>query len=198
MLRSSETPSSLTSAETAEYTSKERQELLHLAHDAIILALEHREAPPFTPSPHLSELRGAFTTLYSKGKLRGCVGYPLPLFPLARTVIETATAAALSDPRFVPVALDEARQLRVSISVLSQLRPIRAEEVEIGRHGLLVSQNANHGLLLPQVAVEHGWDRITFLEQTCAKAGLPANAWHTGAGLEAFTAEVFADGVCEG
>ena len=81
----------------------------------------------------------------------------------------------------------------MSLSILSRLEPVEPEEIEIGRHGLLVTFGAYRGLLLPQVAVEHGWDRITFLEQTCKKAGLPQNAWQAGAKLEVFTAEVFGD-----
>ena len=83
--------------------------------------------------------------------------------------------------------------MQVSLSVLSPPQPIQADQIEIGRHGLLVSLGLYRGLLLPQVPVEHGWDRIQFLEQTCRKAGLPLNAWQTGAKLEAFTAEVFSD-----
>ena len=102
-------------------------------------------------------------------------------------------AAAFEDPRFPPVTLDESRQLRVSLSILSALRALRAEEVEIGRHGLLISHGGQRGLLLPQVAVEHGWDRLTFLEQTCRKAGLPTDAWSQGATIEGFSAEIFGD-----
>ena len=108
-------------------------------------------------------------------------------------MIETARAAAFDDPRFVPLSLDEARDPSVSISVLSPLEPISPEQVEVGRHGLLVSDGVRRGLLLPQVPLEHGWDRIAFLEQTCRKAGLPLDAWRMGASIEAFTAEVFGD-----
>ena len=124
---------------------------------------------------------------------RGCVGYVLPVTSLYRTVAESARGAAFDDSRFPPVTRDEAPELQVSLSVLSPLHPIQPDQVEIGRHGLLISLGHYRGLLLPQVPVEHGWDRITFLEQTCRKAGLPPNAWQTGAKLEAFTAEVFAD-----
>jgi uncharacterized protein (TIGR00296 family) len=84
--------------------------------------------------------------------------------------------------------------LEVSLSVLSPLFPIRPDAVEVGRQGLVVSLGGRRGLLLPQVPVEHGWDRETFLEQTCRKAGLPLDAWRRGATIEAFTAEVFGDG----
>jgi AmmeMemoRadiSam system protein A len=176
-----------------EYTPDERSSLLRLAYDAILAALENRAPHPFTPSTHLSELRGAFTTVYSNRQLRGCVGYPTAVLPLYRTVIETAQSAAFDDPRFVPVTLSEARHLQISISVLSPIKPIRTDDVMVGRDGLIVSQGGHRGLLLPQVPVEHGWDSITFLEQTCRKAGLPSDAWKSGATIEAFTAEVFGD-----
>ena len=176
-----------------EFSPDERVQLLQLAHDAIVYALEGHELQTSVSSAHLSELRGAFTTLYLHGRLRGCVGYPAAILPLYRTVIETAQAAAFDDPRFAPVGIEEAGELKISLSVLSPLRPIRAEDVEAGRHGLVVSHAGHRGLLLPQVATEHGWDHITFLEQTCRKAGLPATAWREGAVIEAFTAEVFED-----
>jgi AmmeMemoRadiSam system protein A len=108
-------------------------------------------------------------------------------------VAETARAAACQDTRFLPVSLEEARRLAVSVSILSPLSPIEPEQIEIGRHGLVVTLGSQRGLLLPQVPIEHRWDRITFLEQTCRKAGLPSNAWKTGATLASFTAEVFGD-----
>ena len=125
--------------------------------------------------------------------MRGCVGYVLPTCTLFRAVAETSRAAAFDDTRFLPVTKAEALHLDIELSILSRPEPIRAEDVEIGRHGLLVSLHGHRGLLLPQVPVEHGWDRATFLEQTCRKAGLPENAWQKGATIEAFTAEVFGD-----
>jgi uncharacterized protein len=176
-----------------EFSSPERTLLLRLAHDSIATSFDRREMSLAAPSPHLAEPRGVFTTLYCRSALRGCVGYVLPVAPLYRTVAETARAAAFDDSRFPPVTRDEVLELQVSLSVLSQPQSIGHEQVEIGRHGLLISFGPYRGLLLPQVPVEHGWDRATFLEQTCKKAGLPPNAWQTGARLEAFTAEVFAD-----
>src|SRR5579864_683941 len=176
-----------------EFSAEERALLLRLAHESIVSALEDRELPLDPPSPHLAEPRGAFTTLHLRGELRGCVGYVMAKFSVYRTVAETARAAAFDDNRFPPVALREARELQVELSILSMPAPIRAEELEIGRHGLLVSLHGNRGLLLPQVPVEHNWDRVTFLEQTCRKAGLPRDAWEKGAAIEAFTAEVFGE-----
>jgi AmmeMemoRadiSam system protein A len=110
-----------------------------------------------------------------------------------RSVIDTARAAAFEDNRFYPVTMEEARKLEVELSILSPPRPISAEEVEVGRHGLLITMVGQRGLLLPQVPTERNWDRITFLEQTCRKAGLPLDAWQRGALIEAFTAEVFGE-----
>jgi AmmeMemoRadiSam system protein A len=176
-----------------EYSPAERALLLKLAHQSIEAAFQDREIPAEPPTAHLAEPRGAFTTLFIHGKLRGCVGYVFPVASLYRTVAETARAAAFEDTRFYPLAAHEAPDLEVHISVLSRIQPIRAAEVEVGRHGLLVSLGGCRGLLLPQVPVEQGWDRITFLEQTCRKAGLPLDAWLKGAVLEAFTAELFGD-----
>jgi AmmeMemoRadiSam system protein A len=176
-----------------EFSPGERILLLQLAHDAIAAALDQRELSLTPPSAHLAEPRGAFTSLYYRGGLRGCVGYVLPVTPLYRTIAETACGAAFDDSRFSPVTRDESLELQFSLSILSAPQPIPADQIEIGRHGLLISLGHYRGLLLPQVPVEHGWDRITFLEQTCRKAGLPLSAWQSGAKLEAFTAEVFSD-----
>jgi uncharacterized protein len=174
-----------------EFSPEERTLLLRLAHEAIAATLDQREISLAPPSGHLAEPRGAFTTIYYQGALRGCVGYVFPVTPLYRTIAESARGAAFDDSRFSPVTRNEAPELRISLSVLSPPQPIQADQVEIGRHGLLISLGPYRGLLLPQVPVEHGWDRIQFLEQTCRKASLPLDAWQTGASLEAFTAEVF-------
>jgi uncharacterized protein len=179
--------------EQSEFSPEERALLLQLAHDSILSSLENREVSMDPPSPHLAEPRGAFTSLYLNGELRGCVGYVLPVSSVYRAVIDTARAAAFEDARFYPVTLDEARQLKIELSVLSPPAPISAEEVEVGRHGLLISMVGQRGLLLPQVPAERNWDRITFLEQTCRKAGLPPDAWQRGAVIEAFSAEVFGE-----
>ena len=186
----------LTQAQAAplnEFSPQERRLLLQLAHQAIVAALEQREISLTAPTAHLAEPRGAFTTLYYRGDLRGCVGYAFPVASLYRTVAQSAQGAAFDDSRFAPVTRDQVPELKVSLSILSLPLPIRPEDVQIGRHGLLVQLGTSRGLLLPQVPVEHRWDRITFLEQTCRKAGLPSDAWQNGAQLEAFTAEVFGD-----
>jgi AmmeMemoRadiSam system protein A len=180
-------------SEGQEYSPEERALLLRLAHQAIESALENRKIPIDAPSSHLAEPRGVFTTIYLRDELRGCVGYVMPVTSLYRAVIETARAAASEDSRFRPVTRIEAPELKVSLSVLSPLNAITPEQIEVGRHGLVVSLAGRRGLLLPQVPVEHHWDCGTFLEQTCRKAGLPMDAWKMGATLEAFTAEVFGE-----
>jgi AmmeMemoRadiSam system protein A len=185
--------SSSQTQEAGEYSSEERGLLLHLAHDAIESLVFGRQVLLEPQGAHLQEPRGVFTTLYLQGELRGCVGYVLPVLALHRAVAETARAAASQDTRFAPVRAEEVQDLQVSLSVLSPLRPIMADQIEIGKHGLVVTLGGRRGLLLPQVPIEHGWDRMTFLEQTCRKAGLFPDAWKAGATLEVFTAEVFGD-----
>jgi len=177
----------------SEYSQEERDILLHLAHRAVDSAFDGSELDLHPPTPHMAELRGAFTTLHLHGKLRGCVGYVIPTHSLYRTVAETAQAAAFDDPRFRPVMAVEAAELKVQISVLSLLQPIRPQQVQVGMHGLVVTYGGRRGLLLPQVPMEWGWDRETFLAQTCLKAGLPPESWLQGAELQAFTAEVFGE-----
>ena len=122
--------------------------------------------------------------------MRGCIGHIEAVRPLYATVRECARAAALDDPRFDPVTPAELSSLQLEISILSPLVDIAPQEVEVGRHGLLISRGGRRGLLLPQVAVEWNWDREQFLEETCLKAGLPADAWQHGARIQAFTAQV--------
>jgi AmmeMemoRadiSam system protein A len=181
----------------SEFTLPERRWLLNLAHEAILSALEMRELEDLWRPPRFEEPRGAFTTIYLQGALRGCVGYVFPLQSLYQAVVDTARASSFEDARFLPVTKDEAVQLEISLSILSSLQPVSAEtieaQIEVGRHGLLLAHHGRRGLLLPQVPVEQGWDRITFLEQTCRKAGLPEDGWKSGATIEVFTAEVFGD-----
>lgn len=188
-------PADLESANCAggEYSQEERNLLLRLAHDSILAAIERREISYDPPRPHLAEPRGAFASLYLNGELRGCVGYLFPTHSLYKTVGEVARAAAFEDTRFYPLTIDEAPDLQIELSILSPPQPIEPESIEVGRHGLIVGMAGHRGLLLPQVAVEHHWDRITFLQQTCRKAGLPPDAWQKGATIEAFTAEVFGE-----
>jgi AmmeMemoRadiSam system protein A len=177
----------------AEFSREDRHTLLRIAHESILGFFSKQSLPQAPSSPQLLEPRGIFTTLYLGGELRGCVGYAIPVSPLYRAVADTARAAAFEDSRFQPVRRSEAEELRISLSVLSLLVRVEAAQIAIGRHGLVVSLGEHRGLLLPQVPVEHGWDRETFLAQTCRKAGLPFDAWRNGAILEVFTAEIFGD-----
>lgn len=168
--------------------------LLRLARQAVeagVCGQGRKEAEVFPDA--LREKCGAFVTLEKRGQLRGCIGQVEAFVPLYLTVCECALAAALRDPRFEPVAEEELPELRLEISVLSPLFEISPDEIEVGRHGLMVSQGAQRGLLLPQVAVHWKWDRERFLEETCGKAGLEPDAWRHGAKLRAFTAQVFAE-----
>ena len=180
-------------AASFEYSPEERAMLLQLAHREISSVFDGQRLDLTPPTEHLAETRGAFTTLHLNGKLRGCIGYVIPTQSLYRTVAETAQAAAFDDPRFSAVTADEAANLAIEISVLSPLVPIRPEDVVVGKHGLVIRKGSRRGLLLPQVPMEWGWDRETFLAQTCKKAGLPLDAWQHEIELQAFTAEVFGE-----
>jgi AmmeMemoRadiSam system protein A len=147
-----------------------------------------------TSCAELLEPRGTFVTLYLRGELRGCIGVPVALSPLYEAVQNCSISAATADPRFTPVTLAELAEVRIEISVLSPLELVKSvEDIEIGVHGVLLNHEGRRGLLLPQVATEHGWDREQFLQQVCRKAGLPMDSWQQGATLERFTAFVFGE-----
>ena len=144
----------------------------------------------------LREPRGAFVTLVTRaaGELRGCVGLMVSDEALVETVARMAVAAGTQDGRFDPVTEEELPQLFVEISVLGPMRRVSPEEIEVGRHGLLISEGRRRGVLLPQVAVEHGWHREAFLAHTCWKAGLAEDAWRgPTVEIRAFTATVFGE-----
>jgi AmmeMemoRadiSam system protein A len=139
------------------------------------------------------ERAGVFVTLRNQGALRGCIGQVEPCESLVETTVKCTAAAALHDPRFSPVDASELPDLSIEINVLSRPFDIRPEEIEIGRHGLLVSSLFARGLLLPEVAVDWNWNAERFLDETCRKAGLPEGAWRRGARIQAFTTQVFAE-----
>lgn len=173
---------------------EEREELLGIARRAAEGFVSAGRVPEEMPgSGRLRTPGAAFVTLSSSGRLRGCIGYTEAVAPLFRTVQECAVAAATGDPRFPPVTPREMGGLRIEISVLSPLSPIRPRDVVVGIHGLMIRKGGRRGLLLPQVPSEYGWDRETYLDQLCEKAGLPRGAWREGADLYAFTAEVFGE-----
>ncbi len=144
-------------------------------------------------APPLDLPRAAFVSVHHGPRLRGCLGRIEADLAVGRVVAHLAGAVADSDPRFAPVSPDELEALNIEISVLSPQVEATPDDVEVGRHGLIVAAAGRRGLLLPQVAVEHRWDRLAFLRHTCLKAGLPADAWEQGARLFVFEAQVFAE-----
>lgn len=191
---------------SAERTAAERRRLLEIARQAVTAAAAgQRYLPPPETIPALLEPRAVFVTLRQRGELggelggelRGCIGSTVAQYPLYRAVAESAYSAAKNDPRFPPVESHEVPEIEIEISVLSPFAPIQPQDIVPGTHGLMVSQGAHRGLLLPQVAVEHHLNAEEFLGLTCRKAGLPADAWRsaekTGTQIQAFTADVFSE-----
>lgn len=171
---------------------RERSTLLALARQSIAHYLSHQAyLRPAVDAPALCEPRGAFVTLKKHGMLRGCIGALHARLPLWETVVEMAVAAAFEDPRFISLTANELPQIDIEISVLSPMTVVKdSSTIEVGVHGLYVQKGGRSGLLLPQVATEYGWDRETFLRHTCQKAGLPEDAWRSGATVSCFTAEI--------
>jgi AmmeMemoRadiSam system protein B/AmmeMemoRadiSam system protein A len=180
-------------AEAFALTAGEKTELLKMARSALTEFVANRtEIADTSGRDKFRAPRGAFVTLTKGGDLRGCIGYMEPVLPLGQTVIRTAILAATEDPRFRPVSAAELKDLRIEISVLTPVRPISDPHlVKVGTHGIIVEQGGYRGVLLPQVPVENGWDRETFLDQGCVKAGLPPDAWKRGAKISVFEAIVF-------
>lgn len=177
-----------------ELTSEEKATLHRLARSSIEAALEGRALPPEGKRTDvLSRPRGAFVTLKKKGSLRGCIGQIVGRYPLAETISRMAVAAAFQDPRFAPVTRAEWPDIEIEISVMTPLKEVSdPAAIEVGRHGIYIQKGERSGLLLPQVATEQGWDRMTFLEQTCQKAGLSRDAWREpGMRIHIFSAQIF-------
>jgi hypothetical protein len=176
---------------------KEKEALLRIARKSVETAVRERKLYECSPGglERLAEARGAFVTLKERGELRGCIGYMNPVKSLCLTVRDVAALAALEDRRFKPVTEAELGQLEYEISVLSPLRRVTdIQEIKVGKHGLLIKEGETEGVLLPQVPTEQGWDRKTFLEEVCLKAGLPRQAWHDeDADLFLFSALVFGE-----
>jgi AmmeMemoRadiSam system protein A len=182
--------------------------LLDLAEQRYLLALARRaldarvrRSPP--PEPEcggaLDAPANVFVTIHNRGELRGCLGRLDARARLAETIAQLAASVSDSDPRFDPVSLLELPDLDIEISVLTPERAIETiDEIELGRHGVIVEQGARRGLLLPQVAKEHQWDRETLVSHTCLKAALPRDAWRRGALLFVFEAQVFSERDVEG
>lgn len=179
-----------------ELIREEERILLELARE-VIMALPHDPLlnPEQLQTPGLGTQRGAFVTIKRHGRLRGCLGSFSSDRPLWQEIASLARAAATSDPRFLPMGEEEKLDFTLEISVLSPLRAIvSVEEIVVGRHGIVVEQGFRRGVLLPQVASDYGWDRQTFLEQTCLKAGLPPAAWEAASTrLQIFSAQIFGE-----
>ena len=181
-------------------TDDEKQALLRIARASIQAELAGKKPPAAKGQGTLEEKRGAFVSLKRRGRLRGCIGFIEAKKPLAQTVGEMAVAAALQDPRFPPLREEELKEIRLEISVLSPLRKIAdVGAIEVGTHGLYVRKGSRAGLLLPQVATEYGWERDTFLKETCRKAGLAPDAWRDPeTEIYLFSADVFAEDEAKG
>jgi uncharacterized protein len=172
----------------------DRQRLLSIARLALTAHVTGEPMPEKEAHDALLRPAGAFVTLHLRGDLRGCIGHIEASEPLGRVVERCAVEAGTSDPRFPAVTPAELADIDIEISILGPLESISTlEHIEIGRHGLLVELGWRRGLLLPQVATEWKWNRETFLAQTCHKAGLPPDAWKTGALVWRFDAEVFGE-----
>jgi len=173
----------------------QKERLLKVAKETVYGFVKTGKAPDVKIDDQaLSVPRGAFVTLKKNGELRGCIGNFYSGEPLYETVRDMAVSASAHDYRFSPVAPGELKDIKVEISVLSPLRKlVSVDDIKVGRDGLYIVKGNNAGVLLPQVPVEFGWDRDTFLAETCRKAGLPPDAWKEGADIYVFTAEVFGE-----
>jgi AmmeMemoRadiSam system protein A len=168
--------------------------LLSLARQALEARVAGDRPPQVVCIGPLGVRCGAFVSIHNGDQLRGCLGRLSPSSPLGATLVYLGGALADSDPRFPPVLPDELPLLQMEISLLTPECAVSSiDEVSVGHHGVIVEHGRSRGLLLPQVATEFGWDRETFLEQACLKAGLPREAWRTGARILVFEARIFGD-----
>lgn len=171
---------------------EDQRRLLALARGALEARVRRRSLPRAERGGALDWTRGAFVTIHCHGDLRGCLGHVETEAPLADTIVQLAAAVSNSDPRFDSVSVLELDGIDLEISVLTPGREIHSiADIEVGCHGLIVERGSRRGLLLPQVAIEHGWDALTFVSHTCLKAALPADAWRDGARMLVFEAQVF-------
>lgn len=178
------------------FLDKDQQKfLLELARKAIVYHKETGDTIKVgTKDEALKKKRGAFVTLKVEDQLRGCIGYPLPFKSLYETIIDAAISAASHDYRFQSLSTEELPETKIEISVLSLPKPIKdVSEIEVGKHGIIISKGPDKGLLLPQVPLEWNWDLETFLRHTCLKAGLAEDEWKKGAKIEIFSAQVFSE-----
>lgn len=180
-----------------EPTIKEKKILLEAARRSInsVFTQEDIPEPNYEKHPLFNSHAGVFVTLTQKGVLRGCIGYIISDQPLFITVCEAAIQASQSDPRFPPIRQSEIESLSIEISILSEPFPLNSyDEIEIGKHGLILEEKGKRGLLLPQVPVEHHMNREQYLDSICRKSGFPAEYWRTKQlRLSGFTASVFSE-----
>jgi AmmeMemoRadiSam system protein A len=177
-----------------QLSEPDQQFLLKIARESISEYLFGRAPRLPDVSGLLAEPRGAFVSLHKHSRLRGCIGNIHASAPLVRTVSECAITAAVGDPRFLPITLEELGDVDLEISVLSPMEKVEnVDTIEVGRDGLLIVKRTARGLLLPQVASQYGWHRERFLAETCRKAGLRADDWKDGASIYRFTAHAFGD-----
>jgi len=179
-----------------ELNAKEQKILLSIARQAIIDQVQsgRYEVEP-REEKSLNSRSGCFVSIKQDGKLRGCIGNFQSELPLFNEVADMAVSSATKDPRFYPMLDEDLDHFSLEISVLSPLEKIETiDEIEVGRHGIYLEKSFHRGVLLPQVAAEHGWDRETFLMQTCIKAGLPTDAWRNDdADIYTFSAQIFSE-----
>jgi len=179
-----------------ELNTREQQALLAIARQAIVHGVQTgQEYIEPREEKTLNQRNGCFVTIKQNGQLRGCIGNFQSELPLFKEVAQMAQASAAKDPRFYPLKENDLDNFTLEISVLSPLQKIEdIEEIEVGKHGIYIEKSFYRGVLLPQVALEHNWDRLTFLKQTCIKAGLPTDAWKADdAEIYVFSAQVFAE-----
>lgn len=176
------------------FSDDDRYRLLTIARRALEARVRREREPVPDTGGALDTPCGAFVSIHRLLDLRGCLGRVEGDWPISRVVAHLGRAVADSDPRFQPVAIDELAALSIEISALGPERTVRSvEDVEIGRHGVIVEHGHRRGLLLPQVATEHAWDAATFLQHACLKAGLSPAAWRGGASIAVFEAQVFGE-----
>jgi len=176
-------------------SSEQKKKLLEIARQSLESYVKTGKRLTFSVTdPELKQERGAFVTLTGHGELRGCIGRIVGDQPIYKVIADMAIEAGTGDPRFYPVQERELKDLECEISILSPLEKIDdINKIQVGTHGIIIRKGFNSGLLLPQVATEYGWDRLTFLDQTCQKAGLSAGCWKQGAQIHIFSAEVFSE-----
>lgn len=180
----------------AMLTIEEKKTLIRIARESMENYVKTGKRKEFVvDDPVLKRHQGAFVTLNKNGQLRGCIGRIVADDPLYEVVASMAIEAAIDDPRFYPVTAKELNDIEIDISALSPIEEIKdVNKIEVGKHGIIIRRGFFQGLLLPQVATEYGWDRETFLRQTCLKAGLPEDAWKDKTTqISIFSAEVFSE-----